>query len=146
MARRVVASIGLAALAVVLLLDGRSLLAQDPQREAGLPALAGTYQGITEASSVKAPAVCELRLDGGRIVGTLQLGHELLLVAGASLSGDALTLALDVNGREETLVGIFKDGHLEGRALGETIVLTKVDPAKRVASRGPWTPIAGWRF
>ncbi len=146
MARPSILSIGLTALAVVLLLDGPTLRAQDAQSEAALASLAGKYQGITEAHPVKAPAFCELRFDGGKVVGTLQLGHELLLVSAGSLSGDALILALDVNGREETFVGVFKDGRLEGRALGETIVMTKVDPAKRLAWRTHWAPVPGWRF
>ncbi len=132
MTRRTTGPKGLIAVAVVVLVATASLIAQAPQADKGLQAVAGKYEGTVIGPPGKAAVICELKFEGGKIVGTIQPGPDVLTVIGATLSGNTLTLNVDVNGNSVPLTGTYKDGRFEATALGNDFVLTRVDQnAKR---------------
>jgi hypothetical protein len=134
MSRRTIGAIRFIACATVFLAATAALMAQAPQ---ALQSVAGKYQGTVEGPPGKALVTCELKFEGGKIVGTIQPGQDVLTVTGATLSGNTLTLDVDVNGNTVPLTGTYKDGRFEASALGNTFVLTKVDPNAKPAEPGP---------
>jgi hypothetical protein len=99
-------------------------------------AVAGKYQGTANTPSGDMPLSVDLKTEKGTFAGTIESGQGPVAITGGSMTGDRVTLTIDMGGTAGTITGTMKGDRIEGTwtlvdASG-TFTLTKVtgDAAK----------------
>lgn len=77
-------------------------------------ALAGKYQGTATTSDGETPITVNLAADKGVVTGTIETHQGVVTVTGCSITGDKVTLNIDMGGSPGTITGTMKGDRFEG--------------------------------
>lgn len=87
--------------------------------QASLQSVAGRYEGTATTEYGPSTVTGDLRVSDGVLTGSLASSFGPLTVTGGSLTGEAIVLNVDMDGRAGTVSGLFRGGKIEGQwALG----------------------------
>jgi SAM-dependent methyltransferase len=100
--------------AVVLLSAATGAQAPQAKPAPTLRSLAGRYEGTATSPQGTTKVTADLREADGKITGSLDSGDGPIAITGATLTGDAVVLTLDMNGNPGTISGAVKDGRIDG--------------------------------
>ncbi len=85
----------------------------EPAKPVTLDDLAGSYEGMATGDE-DLPINVVLRVEGGKLVGTITTPTDVLQVLGATLAEDKITLAIDLSGMAGSLAGRYEAGTFIG--------------------------------
>jgi SAM-dependent methyltransferase len=137
------AAIVLSALALLSVPPAHASQATTPPT---LQSLAGHYEGVFTSTNGEEKATCDLWVVDGKLTGMLVSGDEPVAIASATIAGDRVVLAIELEGVPGTISGIASQGRIDGdwAFMGMTgkcvLVRTGDAVAASAASRAPATP------
>jgi hypothetical protein len=101
-------------------------------------ALAGKYQGTATTSDGETPITVTLTADKGVLTGTIEIHEAIVTVTGSSITGDKLTLNIDMGGNPGTITGTMHGDQFQGTwTLGAESGAVKVTRATGQAADKP---------
>ncbi len=83
--------------------------------QTSLQSVAGRYEGTATTEYGPSTLSGDLRVSDGVLTGSLASSFGPLTVTGGSLTGEAIVLNVDMDGRAGTVSGLFRGGKIEGQ-------------------------------